>query len=201
MRHLRRSARSQAPNIFRVSTPSIAPPSALDPLVFHPFCLRLRHRAPPVFPVRHGRQERTIDIERHARRGVPELVLHHRHRHPGPQVGHRPVVPRRMALTPEPQSSGLGRTAGLAIYCTRIPTKDELPAGHVLVHNHVRPTRRLGYRGFRAWTEPRNPRHVPCDCGWALETGEHSGWSVPGEPAPWGGCPPRHLVSPATARG
>ena len=49
-----------------------------------------------------------------------------------------------------------------------------VPAGRVLVHNNVRPTRHLGTRGFRAWlTEPDPARLAPCACGWARELGEH----------------------------
>jgi hypothetical protein len=45
----------------------------------------------------------------------------------------------------------------------------------LLVHNSVRPTRRLGSRGFRAWLTPRSEigRLEPCSCGWAPELGVH----------------------------
>lgn len=54
----------------------------------------------------------------------------------------------------------------------RVYLKRHLPrtaprAPLVLVHNHVRPTRTFGTRGFSAWTEPHGLDHVLCDCGWA----------------------------------
>jgi hypothetical protein len=45
--------------------------------------------------------------------------------------------------------------------------------GHVVVHNNVRPTRHLGSRGFRAWTQVPAERLVRCDCSWAPELGGH----------------------------
>jgi hypothetical protein len=61
-------------------------------------------------------------------------------------------------------------------YLYRLPA--EIPAGTVLVHNHVRRARRLGSRGFRAWLEnPRSglsrDRLERCPCGWAPELGPH----------------------------
>jgi hypothetical protein len=57
-------------------------------------------------------------------------------------------------------------------YLTQLPAA--VPKGKVLVHNTVRPTRRLGSRGFRAWLEPPHwPRLELCDCGWAGELGQH----------------------------
>lgn len=51
-------------------------------------------------------------------------------------------------------------------YLSRIPS--EVPAGRVLVHNHVTPTQRLGSRGFRAWLQkPDAKRLEVCRCGWA----------------------------------
>ncbi len=70
-------------------------------------------------------------------------------------------------------------------YLERTPADDsEIPSGHVLVHNPVKrplfyldmdanPTRRLGSRGFRAWTQTLTDRMVPCDCGWAQEVQQH----------------------------
>jgi hypothetical protein len=44
----------------------------------------------------------------------------------------------------------------------------------VLVHNSVRPTRRLGSRGFRAWLQsPDSVGLEVCGCGWAPELGQH----------------------------
>ena len=50
-----------------------------------------------------------------------------------------------------------------------------VPDGQVVVHNSVRPTRRLGSRGFRAWREAAPPRDAlkPCGCGWVPEFGAH----------------------------
>ncbi len=58
-----------------------------------------------------------------------------------------------------------------ADYLLVIP--DEVPPDRLLVHNGVRPTRRLGLRGFRAWLAPLDERLVVCDCGWAPEAGMH----------------------------
>jgi hypothetical protein len=58
------------------------------------------------------------------------------------------------------------------LYLTRLPKA--VPDGRVLVHNHVRPTRHLGSRGFRAWlTDEGAERLEPCDCDWAPELGRH----------------------------
>ena len=57
-------------------------------------------------------------------------------------------------------------------YLVALPT--EIPAGKVLVHNQVRPTRRLGLRGFRAWLADADPDHqAVCPCTWAPELGVH----------------------------
>jgi hypothetical protein len=56
-------------------------------------------------------------------------------------------------------------------YLHRLPSM--VPAGRVLVHNNVRPTRHLGMRGFRAWLTTPHPALTSCDCGWASELGEH----------------------------
>ena len=53
-------------------------------------------------------------------------------------------------------------------YVTRIPPGN-LPEGEVLVHNQVVPARRLGVRGFRAWTQRLDdpPAVEVCGCDWA----------------------------------
>ena len=57
-------------------------------------------------------------------------------------------------------------------YLSRLPAT--IPPDVVLVHNRVRPTRRLGSRGFRAWlSRPDAPRLRVCDCGFAPELGRH----------------------------
>jgi len=66
-----------------------------------------------------------------------------------------------------------------AEYLTVLPRS--IPEGKWLVHNTVRPTRRLGSRGFRAWldeagTDQREQR----PCGWAPELGLHYRVSRPG---------------------
>jgi hypothetical protein len=57
-------------------------------------------------------------------------------------------------------------------YLDRIPAA--ILPGMVVVHNSVRPSRRLGTRGFRAWLEPADaPNHEVCPCDWATELPEH----------------------------
>jgi hypothetical protein len=56
-------------------------------------------------------------------------------------------------------------------YLTTIPATT--PPGRVVVHNHVRPTRRLGLRGFRAWLAVPDDRLMRCPCAWAPELPEH----------------------------
>lgn len=58
-------------------------------------------------------------------------------------------------------------------YLKRVPAKEEVPEGLVVVHNSVRGTRRLGSRGFRAWLAPLEGRLEECDCDWAPELGIH----------------------------
>jgi len=49
-----------------------------------------------------------------------------------------------------------------------------IPAGQILVHNNVVPTRRINTRGFRAWFAAPDPNKlVICDCDWAPELGKH----------------------------
>jgi len=50
---------------------------------------------------------------------------------------------------------------------------DAIPPGRILVHNSVRPAKRLGYRGFRAWLSFPEPKCVICDCKWASNLGKH----------------------------
>jgi len=59
-------------------------------------------------------------------------------------------------------------------YLLTLPKPGEIPAGRVVVHNHVRPTRKLGSRGFRAFLAAADdPLLESCDCGWAAELGDH----------------------------
>jgi hypothetical protein len=56
-------------------------------------------------------------------------------------------------------------------YISELP--DAIPPGRILVHNSVRPAKRMGYRGFRAWLSFPEPKYVICDCKWASNLGEH----------------------------
>jgi hypothetical protein len=50
-------------------------------------------------------------------------------------------------------------------YLDRVP--ETVPEGQVVVHNRVRPTLRLGSRGFRAWlADAGDERHERCGCDW-----------------------------------
>jgi hypothetical protein len=48
-----------------------------------------------------------------------------------------------------------------------------VPVGKVLVHNHVRPTLRLGFAGFRAWLDDPGEKYEICNCDWAPKLSEH----------------------------
>ena len=49
-----------------------------------------------------------------------------------------------------------------------------VPAGKVLVHNSVRPSRRQGNRGARFWLSPEGTERLEhCPCDWAPELGQH----------------------------
>lgn len=58
-------------------------------------------------------------------------------------------------------------------YLPTIPTPDTVLYGHVVVHNHVRPARRQGARGFRFWLGHPGAGIEPCPCHWAPELGVH----------------------------
>jgi hypothetical protein len=58
-------------------------------------------------------------------------------------------------------------------YLARTPRAGEAPAGLILAHNNVRPAKRLGVRGFRAWFQAPDDRWVICPCPWAPEAGPH----------------------------
>jgi hypothetical protein len=59
-------------------------------------------------------------------------------------------------------------------YLSKVPKPDEVPSGLIVWHNHVRPTRRRGSRGFRAYLSPPDPeRLVACECDWAPELDTH----------------------------
>lgn len=48
-----------------------------------------------------------------------------------------------------------------------------VPEGMALFHNHVRPTRSLNLRGFRAWLDKSEVKKEVCKCGWCPELGTH----------------------------
>jgi hypothetical protein len=58
-------------------------------------------------------------------------------------------------------------------YLKRIPSVADIPAGMVVVHNHVRPTRQLSMRGFRAWVQVPGDELEMCPCSWAHEVPVH----------------------------
>ncbi len=76
-------------------------------------------------------------------------------------------------VTKETDKARLERHLTNMEYLFKMPKA--IPPGRVLVHNSVRPTRRLGSRGFRAWLASPDlpPGLQPCKCGWAPELGEH----------------------------
>ena len=49
----------------------------------------------------------------------------------------------------------------------------QIPAGKLLVHNQVKPAKRLGTGGFRAWLAETDLGIELCNCGWAAELGNH----------------------------
>jgi hypothetical protein len=59
------------------------------------------------------------------------------------------------------------------VYLGLILPAELIPDGVVVVHNHVRPRRRLGYDGFRAWVQRPTDRLEVCPCTWAPEAGVH----------------------------
>ena len=58
-------------------------------------------------------------------------------------------------------------------YLRRMPTKAEMPADLIVVHNSVRGKPRLGSNGFRAWLARPAARYVRCDCKWAAHLDVH----------------------------
>ncbi len=62
---------------------------------------------------------------------------------------------------------------GAPAYLAKIPAPPDVPAGRVVVHNQVRPTRRLGFHGFRAWLAEPGDKLTACSCDWAPELGTH----------------------------
>ncbi len=60
---------------------------------------------------------------------------------------------------------------GFPDYLSSIP--ESVPSGKIVVHNNVRPTSRLGTRGFRVWLDEPSPRYEVCSCEWAPELGGH----------------------------
>jgi hypothetical protein len=64
----------------------------------------------------------------------------------------------------DPKAAQILREQGRT-YLSRMPMV--VPAGRVLVHNNLRPTRRFGVRGFRAWLQNSTDGLERCDCGFA----------------------------------
>jgi hypothetical protein len=60
---------------------------------------------------------------------------------------------------------------GDPIYLSGVPKS--APSGKIVVHNHVRPTGKLGPRWFRAWLDEPSPRYEVCPCEWAPELDAH----------------------------
>jgi hypothetical protein len=57
-------------------------------------------------------------------------------------------------------------------YLSKLPAA--VPAGKVLVHNHVTPMPRLNMNGFRAWLQPPDRAKLQlCRCGWAPQCRQH----------------------------
>jgi hypothetical protein len=65
-------------------------------------------------------------------------------------------------------------------YLDAVPPR--VPEGSIVGHNRVRQAKRLGERGFRAWTDPvGTPGRVVCNCGWAPHLPEHYRVEASGE--------------------
>ena len=87
----------------------------------------------------------------------------------------RILSPREMKAEGQAIKARFKTTYGME-YLEKLPAS--IPSGKALVHNNMRPTRRLGSHGFRAWlVDPDDDRQahrvVVCDCGWAPELGKH----------------------------
>jgi hypothetical protein len=67
------------------------------------------------------------------------------------------------------------KTTKMLDYLPMGPVPKAIPAGKILVHNTVTPTRKIGNRGFRAWwDDAANAKNwKECDCGWGAEIGPH----------------------------
>jgi hypothetical protein len=89
----------------------------------------------------------------------------------GQQAEGRVMMPRRLTRR-QKANLAFARSTGKE-YLFSMPKA--VPAGHLLVHNHVRPSRRIGLNGFRIWlaTQVDAPPLVLCDCDWAPELGPH----------------------------
>jgi hypothetical protein len=82
------------------------------------------------------------------------------------------IAPRRRAVSVKALREILDLIERTPDYLSKLPAV--VPPGKVLVHNHVRPTRELGLRGFRAWLSKPDPSELEvCDCSWAPGLGEH----------------------------
>jgi hypothetical protein len=52
-------------------------------------------------------------------------------------------------------------------------TPRSVAPGKVVVHNHIRPARHPGARGFRAWEQAPTSNLEECYCGWAPRLPRH----------------------------
>jgi hypothetical protein len=89
---------------------------------------------------------------------------------------HRPDADFKNADWPKQtadiDTTGRAVRAAVPTYLRALPTV--VPSGKVLVHSHVRPTRTLGSRGFRAWLSSPDPTTLEvCGCDWAPGLGQH----------------------------
>ena len=95
-----------------------------------------------------------------------------------------PGRPKRVFSLPDVENTTISRSGSGVItkrqgdtwkadmeYVFNLPKA--VPVGKVLVHNHVRPTLRLGFAGFRAWLDDPGGAYEICDCGWAPKLSEH----------------------------
>jgi len=79
-------------------------------------------------------------------------------------------------MSTKKKSTNSGSSSAKIKYLSNVPVA--VPAGEVLVHNHVTPNagivgQRLGARGFRAWLAVRSTGCVKCDCGFAKHIKVH----------------------------
>lgn len=128
-----------------------------------------RHAHRPVPPTMSSAASRSRTVRRMVRGGLRLRLPGHRR-----LTDSDPAAQRRcngIVSRPAP-GTFLGMDTAPDYLATLLPRT--IPAGRVLVHNNVRPTRKLGSRGFRAWLAlPDTSRLTRCECEWAPELGQH----------------------------